>query len=240
MTPTPKPTPISRSMVLAIRGCPRRAAYQYIIKLDPSTPHGGLVSPRVSPDLAIGSALHLVFEKLLVAPSTPLDELVGIAWAQVDIQRGIAQGFSRVDPVNHSPFIDHLKMLLTGLVWVARNYMVPSLLQSYTVEKVEHEFKPLIQMVKARNGQYYSIALQGRTDGIFRGDFDEPVIFSLKTAAVYSNSAYTMQDYDTQGLTESYLYWMEHGQEQWPAVQMGTLIKGQKIKKDGTATTAAG
>ena len=226
MTPSQQQlTPFSRSLVLLHRACPRRGFLTYRYKASPQQVDGGIQSPRQSPDLAIGTALHLANETLLLHPDYPLAQLVNECLATPEILNGQANGFSLVEPANLERFMAHLRTLITGMCWIMQKHLVPSLLSTYKVTKVEHEFKPYAQ------GQF---ALQGRTDAIFEGDFGEPVIGSMKTAAVYSQTSAGMQEYDTQGLTESWLYFQEFGT--WPGVQMYTLIKGLKRKQDGMVT----
>lgn len=228
--------PVSRSQLLDIRKCPRMAALRYRIKLDPSAPHPGLVSPTSSVDLVYGTMVHYACE-LIVAPYLPgstaptysLDELHYEVLSHPDWLAACQKGFYGVESIHLPAFIEMISNLLYGHLYIATTQVFPTYLSESKFISVEKELTP---------HTFDNLALQGRVDAIAITDSDlfepEHILHSYKTAALYTSANQFTYLHDDQGFSESLLYSIETGV--WPTVQMTYFLKGKATRDAGTIT----
>lgn len=214
---------LHRSGYLTRRTCRRRYFFQYMAKLDPAseTEVGGIQFAKASPDLAIGSAIHAAMEYALSGKVT-MEELTFVSNAILEAEH--KRGWSGCTPGYEDAALAHYKLVVQGMCWVIKTFVMRQISAQYQITAIEREASPLT------HPDYPGYYFVSRPDAEGEDAIGNPVIFSWKTCSGYGDREKSTSQYDEQGLTESYSYYLRT--DKWPIVQMIYLVKGRRVTKD--------
>lgn len=233
------PIPVSRSQLLDIRTCPRMAALRYRLKLNPSAPTAGLVSPSASIDLVYGTLVHYALELIIqdlinAGTPRPIHEIHSLSLAHPDWAAALERGFYGVETSRIPDLQEMVSSLLYGHIYIALTQVIPTYQMEMRFTHAERELQPL----PLRGDYGREFLLQGRADAIAitEDEIFEPthIVHSFKTAATWGPYNALTYLHDDQGMSESLLYFRETGI--WPAVQMTYFLKGYANRDGGTIT----